>query len=85
MARAAKRIPAGSVETAEAKCQRRTSTTVIKDHRHKKAFFCALNNTAMWVELDYQAETFEEAICRAIVTYLGYGMLPREILDRLIA
>jgi hypothetical protein len=55
------------------------------DHRHKKAFFCALNNTAMWVELDYQAETFEEAICRAIVTYLGYGMLPREILDQLIA
>jgi hypothetical protein len=34
----------------------------------------------MWIELVYQAETFEGAICRAIVTYLGYGMLPREIL-----
>jgi hypothetical protein len=27
----------------------------------------------MWIELDYQAETLEAAICRAIVTNLGYG------------
>jgi hypothetical protein len=39
----------------------------------------------MWIELDYQAETLEAAICRAIVTNLGYGMHPREILDQLIA
>jgi hypothetical protein len=38
----------------------------------------------MWIELDYRAETLEEAICRAIVAYLGYGMPPREILDQLI-
>jgi hypothetical protein len=43
------------------------------------------NDTAMWVELDYQAETLEAAICRAIVTNLGCGMHPREILDQLIA
>ena len=45
---------------------------------------------ALWVrrmriELNYHAETVEEAICQAIVAYLGYGMPPREILDQLIA
>jgi hypothetical protein len=39
----------------------------------------------MRIELNYQAETFEEAICQTIVTYLGKGMPPREILDQLIA
>ena len=39
----------------------------------------------MRIELNYQAETFEEAICQTIVSYLGKGMPPREILDQLIA
>ena len=39
----------------------------------------------MRIELNYQAETFEKAICQTIVTYLGKGMPPREILDQLIA
>jgi hypothetical protein len=39
----------------------------------------------MRIELNYQAQTLEEAICQAIVAYLGYGMPPREILDQLIA
>jgi hypothetical protein len=39
----------------------------------------------MRIELNYQAETLEEAICQTIVTYLGKGMPPREILDQLIA
>ena len=39
----------------------------------------------MRIELNYQAESVEEAICQAIVAYLGYGMPPREILDQLIA
>ena len=38
----------------------------------------------MKIELNYQAETLDEAICQAIVVYLGYGMSPREILDQLI-
>ena len=38
----------------------------------------------MNIELNYQAETLEEAICQAIVVYLGYGMSPREILGQLI-
>lgn len=38
----------------------------------------------MRIELNYQAETIEEAICQTIVTYLGKGMPPREILDQLI-
>ena len=28
----------------------------------------------MKIELNYQAETLDEAICQAIVVYLGYGM-----------
>jgi hypothetical protein len=39
----------------------------------------------MRIELNYQAETLEEAICQTIVSYLGKGMPPREILDQLIA
>ena len=39
----------------------------------------------MRIELNYQAETLEQAICQTIVTYLGKGMPPREILDQLIA
>jgi hypothetical protein len=39
----------------------------------------------MRIELNYKAETFEEAICQTIVAYLGNGMPPREILDQLIA
>jgi hypothetical protein len=39
----------------------------------------------MRIELNYLAQTLEEAICQAIVAYLGYGMPPREILDQLIA
>ena len=39
----------------------------------------------MRIELNYQVETLEEAICQAIVQDLGYGMPPREILDQLIS
>jgi hypothetical protein len=39
----------------------------------------------MRIELNYQAETLEEAICQAIVAYLCYGMPPREIIDQLTA
>jgi len=38
----------------------------------------------MRIELNYQAETYEEAVCQTIVAYLGKGMPPREILDQLI-
>jgi hypothetical protein len=48
------------------------------------ANFCALDTT-MRIELNYQAESLEEAICQAIVTYLGHEMPPREIIDQLIA
>ena len=37
------------------------------------------------IQLNFKADTFEEAISQAIVAYLGYGMPPREILDQLIA
>jgi hypothetical protein len=39
----------------------------------------------MRIELNYQAETFEDAICETIVAYLGKGMPAREIMDQLIA
>jgi hypothetical protein len=39
----------------------------------------------MRIELNYQAETLEEAVCQAIVACLGDGMPPREIIDQLIA
>lgn len=39
----------------------------------------------MRIELNYQAQTLEEAICQAIVANLSYGMPPREILEQLIA
>jgi hypothetical protein len=39
----------------------------------------------MRIELNYQTESLEEAICQAIVAYLGFGMPPREIVDQLIA
>jgi hypothetical protein len=51
---------------------------------HKIANICALLRP-MRIELNYQAETFDEAICQAIVAYLGKGMPPREIIDQLIA
>ena len=37
------------------------------------------------IQLNFNADNFEEAICGAIVTNLGCGMHPREILDQLIA
>ncbi len=39
----------------------------------------------MMIEINYHAETLETAICEAIVTYLGYGMPAREIIDQLIS
>jgi hypothetical protein len=39
----------------------------------------------MRIEINYQAETLETAICEAIVTYLGYGMPGCEIIDQLIS
>ena len=40
---------------------------------------------AMRIELNYQADSLDDAICQAIVAYLGKGMPPREIIDQLIA
>jgi hypothetical protein len=37
------------------------------------------------IELNFKADTFEEAISRAIVDALGYGMAPREIIAQLTA
>jgi len=37
------------------------------------------------IEINYQAETLETAVCEAIVTYLGYRMPPCEIIDQLIS
>jgi hypothetical protein len=39
----------------------------------------------MRIEINYQAKNLETAICEAIVTYLGYGMSAREIIDQLIS
>ena len=39
----------------------------------------------MRIEINYQAETLQTAICEAIVTYLGYGMPACEIIDQLIS
>ena len=39
----------------------------------------------MMIEINYRAETLETAICDAIVTYLGYGMPARDIIDQLIS
>jgi hypothetical protein len=39
----------------------------------------------MRIELDYQADSLDDAICQAIVAYLGKGMPAREIIDQLIA
>ena len=41
--------------------------------------------SCMRIEINYQAETGETAICEAVVTYLGYGMPAREIIDQLIS
>ena len=37
----------------------------------------------MRMEVNFQAETFEEAICQTIVAYLGKGMPPRISSDKL--
>ena len=37
------------------------------------------------IELNFKADTFEEAISQAIVAALGSGMSPREIITQLIA
>jgi hypothetical protein len=39
----------------------------------------------MRIELNYHADSLDDAICQAIVAYLGKGMPPREIIDQLIA
>jgi hypothetical protein len=52
--------------------------------RLKMANICGLP-TAMRIELNYQADSLDDAICQAIVAYLGKGMAPREIIDQLIA
>ena len=36
---------------------------------------------AMRIELNYQANSLDDAICQAIVAYLGKGMPPREIIN----
>ena len=39
----------------------------------------------MRIELNDQADSLDDAICQAIVAYLGKGMPPREIIDQFIA
>jgi hypothetical protein len=39
----------------------------------------------MRIEINYQAETLETAICEVIVTYLGHGMPACEIIEQLIS
>jgi hypothetical protein len=39
----------------------------------------------MRIEINYQAEILETAVCEAIVTYLGYGMPACEIIDQRIS
>jgi hypothetical protein len=39
----------------------------------------------MRIELNYQADSLDDAICEAVAAYLGKGMAPREIIDQLIA
>jgi hypothetical protein len=39
----------------------------------------------MSIEINYQAETLETAICEAIVNYLGHGIPAREIIDQLMS
>jgi hypothetical protein len=39
---------------------------------------------AMRIELNYQVESLDDAICQAIAAYLGKGMPPREIIEQLI-
>jgi hypothetical protein len=41
--------------------------------------------TAMRIELNYHADSLDDAICQAIVAHLGNGMPPRGIIDQLIA
>jgi hypothetical protein len=41
--------------------------------------------SCMRIEINYQAKNLETAICETIVTYLGYGMSAREIIDQLIS
>jgi len=52
--------------------------------RHKMAKVCTLGS-CMRIEINYQAESLETAICEAIVTYLGYGMPACEIIDQLMS
>ena len=52
--------------------------------RHKMEKFCTLGS-CMRIEINYQAESLEAAICEAIVTYLGCGMPACEIIDQLIS
>jgi hypothetical protein len=39
----------------------------------------------MRIELNYQADSLEAAICEAIVAHLAHGMPAREIIDQLIS
>ena len=39
----------------------------------------------MRIELNYQADSLDDAICQAIVANLAKGMPPREIIEQLIA
>ncbi len=39
----------------------------------------------MRIEINYEAENLETAVCEAIITYLGYGMPARDVIDQLIS
>ena len=68
------------VELPEVHAAGSTSGTTVLKWRTFPGFL-----QAMRIELNYQANYLDDAICQALVAYLGKGMPPREIIDQLIA
>ena len=61
---------------------RRCDGLSLGNDRLKMANICRLPTVHMRIELNYQADFLHDAICQAIVAYLGKGMPPREIIDQ---
>ena len=70
-------------------CARAPVTAAVTTYKisSKKAFRGRedKSNKQRPIELNFKADTFEEAISQAIVAALGWGMSPREIIAQLIA
>jgi hypothetical protein len=63
---------------------RRCDELNVGNDRLKMANICGLP-TGMRIELNYQAESLDDAICQANSGLPGQGDAPREIIDQLIA